>query len=68
MKQLNKFDYLDDEEVFPALIDGETVYAVVMWSKRWKENIYDLREWPVKNIHDLFKDGEQVIFLKGVKK
>lgn len=68
MKQLDKFEYLDDKEVWPTLIDGEKVYAVVMWSARWKNEIYNLRDWTVGAILDLFREGEQVIFLKEVKK
>lgn len=68
MKQLDRFEYLDDKEVFSALMDGETVYAVVMWSRKWAEKIYDLREWNIKEINTLFKEGEQVIFLKEIKK
>ncbi len=66
---MENFKQIDKCDVWAHLQAGKAVYAVILKSKNFGENIYNLRkQWSVNQINRLLSDKEKdVIFYEEIE-
>ena len=69
VRTTENYKQIDKCDVWLHLQAGKAVYAVILKSKNFRENIYDLRrDWSVGQINRLLSDKEKnIIFFEEIE-
>lgn len=69
MRTTENFKQIEKCDVWAHLQAGKAVFAVVLKSRNFNENIYDLRKhWSVSQINKLLSDKEKnVVFYEEIE-